>query len=352
MRRIHICALNYGILFLVSLLATTAGACASEAVPGSEAAVVDNQEEQSMVSAEDESKTVDPLSFPEVVARVSGKEITKAELLERVEAVRKRLQIGDSTLGFYRKVLEEVVGAELLHQESSAQGFAPSDPELDAQVQTLRARFPDPDTFTQGLAGQGLTLESLRTMLARDMAVEKLIRTEIAPRVTVSDDQKKAFYEENSEQMKRPEQAKLSHILIKVDEGASAEVRGQGQKKAQDLHRRLEGGEDFAQLARENSDDPGSKENGGDLSWVSRGQTVPAFETAAFTLKAGEMSDIVETQFGFHIIKMAELRPSEVMPFEDVQNRIGEFLNQQGLQEAIQGEVDALKAKGQVEIMI
>lgn len=88
---------------------------------------------------------------------------------------------------------------------------------------------------------------------------------------------------------------------------------------------------DFATVARESSDDPGSKANGGDMSWVSRGQTVPSFEEAAFALKPGEMSGVVETQFGFHIIKLVEIRPGAVMPYE---------------------EVKTLKTKTQVEILI
>lgn len=348
----QIYALNLAVLFFIGSLAGTAFACSSNAAPGEEEAPVDQEQPSSPAPTAEEEKTVDPETFPEVVARVGVQTITKATLLERAQAIRQRLQIGDSTLGFYLRVLDDVVGTELLRQASSARGYSPSETELDAQVETFRARFPDEAQFTQGLTSQGLTIEKLREMMARDLAVEKLVKTEMVPRVTVSEEKKKAFYAENSEQMTRPEQAKVSHILIKVDAGASTEVRTEAQEKAQDLHRRLEAGEDFAALARENSDDPGSKANGGDLSWVSRGQTVPAFETAAFALKAGEMSDVVETQFGFHIIKLAELRPSEVMPYEEVQDRIGEFLNQQGLQEAIQGEVETLKAKAEVEILI
>jgi peptidyl-prolyl cis-trans isomerase C len=189
-------------------------------------------------------------------------------------------------------------------------------------------------------------------MMTKDMSVEKLIRTEIAPKVIVTEDEKKKFYSENTEQMKQPEQAKLSHILVKVESGSSQEVRQKAQEKASGLHQRIVAGEDFAALAREHSDDPGSKTNGGDLSWVSRGQTVPAFEKAAFALDPGEMSSVVETQFGYHIIKLAERKPSETMPYEQVEGRINEFLQQRHLQEAIQAEVDSLKSKSKIEILL
>jgi peptidyl-prolyl cis-trans isomerase C len=345
-------ALSVAAFLSFGALASIASACSHDAGPARGESEASANQQVAMTSEEPEAATVDPASFPEVVAKVGGKEIKKSELIDRASAIRARLQIDDSTVSFYQKVLEELIGAELLFQSSMARGFSPTEEEVGGQIAALRARFPGEAEFTQGLSAQGLTLEELQKMMSRDMAIEKLIETEIVPRVSVSEESKKAFYEENSEQMKRPEQAKLSHILVRVESDASPEIRGQAQKKAVDLHRRLEAGEDFATLARENSDDPGSKAKGGDLSWVARGQTVPAFETAAFALQPGQTSDVVETQFGFHIIRLAELKPSELIPYEEVRERIGTFLSQQRLQEEIQGEVEALRAKAQVEVFI
>jgi peptidyl-prolyl cis-trans isomerase C len=245
-----------------------------------------------------------------------------------------------------------MVGTELLRRVSIAKGFAPSESDIQSQLDTLKARFPDEATFTKELSAQGLTVDKLRERMSRDMSVEKFIETEIAPRARVTEEAKKAFYAENSEQMTQPEQAHLSHILIKVDAGATAEARDQAKQKAEGLRNQIQSGGDFATLAGENSDDPGSKANGGDLSWVSRGQTVPPFEQAGFALKPGEVSAVVETQFGYHIIKLAELKPSALMPYEEVAPRIEQFLGQQRLQEEIEAEVGTLKTKTKVEIFI
>ncbi|MFQ5382846.1 MAG: peptidylprolyl isomerase [Dehalococcoidia bacterium] len=299
-----------------------------------------------------EQKTVDPESFPEVVARVGATEITKVDVIERAKAVRARMKTDISTVDFYRKVLDEMIGAELLHQAALSKGYAASETEVSGQLDAVRSRFPNEAAFTQELSNQGLSLEKLKVMMAKDMSIDKFIRAEIAPRASVSEAEKKKFYEENSEKMKRPEQARVSHILVKVEPEAPPEARAQAKKKAEDLRRRVEAGEEFAAVARESSDDPGTKAQGGNLSWVSRGQTVPAFEEAAFALKPDEMSGVVETQFGYHIIKLFERKPAESIPYEEAQARIESFLTEQRLQEEVRAEVAALRAKAKVEILI
>jgi peptidyl-prolyl cis-trans isomerase C len=299
-----------------------------------------------------QAETIDPQGFPNVVARVGETEITRAELIHRAQMVRARLNIQASTADFYRRVLDEMVGSELLLQAGVAKGYTPNEAAITSQIDSLRARFPSEEEFTKELDSQGLTMESLRDMMIKDMAIEQLIETDIAPRAQVSEAEKRKFYDENSDQMKRPEQAHVSHILVKAEAGSTPEAREQAKAKAEDLHQRVLKGEDFAMLARENSDDPGSKANGGDLSWMSRGQTVPPFEEAAFALKPGEVSDVVETRFGYHIIKLAEIRPEGMMDYEEVEERIGEFLGQQRLQQEIESEVNALRDKANVEILI
>ena len=298
------------------------------------------------------AEMVNPDSFPDVVARVGSENITKATLIERADAIRSQLGIQETSAEFYRKVLDELVGAELIYQAAVGKGMAPSDEELTSQLNALKGQYPNEQEFTNGLTAQGLTLDRLKWMISKDISIGKYIETEVTPRVNVTEEAMRAFYAENSVQMKRPEQAKLSHILIQVQAGAAANVRAQAKTKAEELHARIVAGEDFATLAGEFSDDPGSKTQGGSLSWVSRGQTVPAFEEAAFALMPGEMSGVVETQFGYHIIVLDERRPSQAVPFEEAKPQIVEFLRQQLLQAEMLGEVEVLKTKFKIEILI
>ncbi len=148
--------------------------------------------------------------------------------------------------------------------------------------------------------------------------------------VTVSDDDIKGYYEQNRARYSEPEQRRASHILITVDSGASADVREAARKKAESLAEQAKApSADFAALARANSQDPGSAANGGDLDWFGHGMMVKAFEDAAFALKPGEVSAVVPTDYGFHVIKLTDVRPAVVKPLSEVRSQIVEEIKQQ-----------------------
>ena len=114
----------------------------------------------------------------------------------------------------------------------------------------------------------------------------------------------------------------------------------------------LEMGQDFAELAAKNSGDPGSKNNGGELGWMPEGQTVPPFEAAMKSLEPGELSELVETRYGYHIIKLQDRRGAGAIPYEEVEERIEEFLKKRGLQERIQQELELLRGTATIEVFI
>ena len=146
----------------------------------------------------------------------------------------------------------------------------------------------------------------------------------------------------------QPEAMRASHILLKAD---TPEAKAAAKTKAGDLLTQIKGGADFAALAKQHSND-GSAPNGGDLGFFPRGQMVKPFEEAAFALKAGEISPIVETEFGYHIIKGAEHRDARTVPLAEVSDRIAQALRQQKQQALAQEYVQSLKTKGKVEILM
>jgi len=182
----------------------------------------------------------------------------------------------------------------------------------------------------------------------------------------VSDDVVEKFYKENQDRFKKPESVRASHILI-VPEALDAEKAkamsdeekkkasdGQKQialKKAQEILARLKGGEDFAKLASENSSCP-SKAKGGDLGTFARGNMVAEFEKSAFSLKSGEMSDIVETKFGYHIIKVSEKNNAETVSLKDAQGSIVEEMKNQKTSEVVKNLIEAEKQKKKVEVFV
>lgn len=143
-----------------------------------------------------------------------------------------------------------------------------------------------------------------------------------------------------------------SHILIRTPEQADAAAKAKAKAQADDLLAQIKKGADFAELARKFSQDPGSAPNGGDLGFFSKGQMVQPFEQAAFNLKPGQMSGVVETPFGFHIIRVSETKAGRDMAYEEVKAQIADFLKQQMRDKKSQEFVDQLKAKAKVQILI
>ncbi len=345
-------AIFFVVLFLCVFALSPACSSPDEPTPGS--AEASSLEPGSESVAPSTQIAADLAAMPDVVATVNDTEITKAALLARAKSIQGQLPpgTGQDSLDFYMRVLDDLISSELLHQSSTAKGFVPTAAELDAQVAQIRSQLPEQAQFDQVLAAQGLNEETLREMMIRDLGIQKLIESEFASEVEVTAEQKQTFYQENGEQMKEPEQVRLSHILVGADENATPEQREQAKKKTEDIRTRAVAGEDFAALASENSDDPGSKANGGELSWVSRGDTVPPFEAAAFALSPGEISEVVETRYGYHVIKLAERKEGGTIPFEQAEAQIDQFLRQQAIRDRVKTEVDALKAAGDVEILI
>ncbi|OCC15893.1 Peptidyl-prolyl cis-trans isomerase PpiD [Dissulfuribacter thermophilus] len=151
----------------------------------------------------------------------------------------------------------------------------------------------------------------------------------IEDKVTISDEEVKAYYEKHKDQFTQREQVKARHILVKVPAGANEDAWKKAKKKALDIKARAEKGEDFAKLAKEFSDDPGTKDRGGELGYFGKGRMVPEFEKVAFSLEPGVISDPVKTIFGWHLIQVEDKKAAQVKPLEDVKS----FVRQRALQE-------------------
>ncbi|HXO20797.1 MAG TPA: peptidylprolyl isomerase [Thermoanaerobaculia bacterium] len=303
-------------------------------------------------------EAISPEKLPAVVAKVNGQEIKKDELLKEADGVKAQLgQNGNLPPAlpatFYRQVLDGMIARHLLQQEATAQGVTVTDDEVKTQVAQLRGQFPNPEEFNKALAAQGLTEQQFLQTAKQQLTVRKYIQTKILEGAPAANDAAiKAFYDQNQDKMKQPERVHLRHILVKVDPSASAADKQKARAKADGVLARVKKGEDFAKLAKENSDDPGSKDNGGDLNWAQRGQFVEPFEKAAWALKKDEVSPVVESQFGYHVIQLLDRQDASVLPFEQVKPRIAEFLKQKQSQEQVQVRIQALRAKAKVETFI
>jgi peptidyl-prolyl cis-trans isomerase C len=290
-------------------------------------------------------------------AVVNGTVITQAELDSQMNIVLDRLKASGrfpdvSQLEEIRgQVLENLIARELLYQESQKKGIKISEEQVNEQLISLKAQFPNEEEFNKALKRMNLTEASIKEKLARDLSLKKLIEDEVAPKVTLPDSEIKAFYENNPETFKQPERVQASHILVKVDPGADASQKAEAQKKIDLVQARLQKGEDFGALAKEYSEGP-SGPKGGELGYFTRGQMVKPFEDAAFAMKPGEVSGKIETRFGYHLIKVTDKTPETTVPYDDVKMRLGEFLKQKKIQEEINVYVKKLEEKAEIERFI
>jgi len=296
-----------------------------------------------------------PAELPDVLARVNGETITKAEFETTLKSIEQRAGgpvPSDQRDRIYRGVLDQMVGYKLLIQETKTRKVVVADADIDARIGRIRQQFPTEDAFNQALAERNLTVAKLKDDARDDMAVAKMINDEIAGKVTVRPEEVQAFYTQNPQHFQQPEKVHASHILIQVPKDADAAAKAQARAKIDDLLKQARGGADFAELAKQNSQDPGSATNGGDLGFFAQGQMVGPFNDAAFAQKPGTISDVVETNFGFHIIKVIEKQSAGLVPLDQARDQIQEFLEEQGREKQTEAFVAALRAKGNIEIFI
>ena len=159
-------------------------------------------------------------------------------------------------------------------------------------------------------------------MITNNFLAFQYLQKEVISKVKVTEKDAKAYYDKNPDLFKSPEQVKARHILIQVPKEASDEEKKKQKEKADEVLKKVKTGEDFTKLAAETSDDPGTKSKGGELGFFSKGSMVPAFEQVAFSLKPGEVSELVETEFGFHVIKVDEKKEAVSEPFETIKEKV------------------------------
>ena len=252
----------------------------------------------------------------------------------------------------FRGVLDQLVGIKLLSQEAAKRKIAVPEADIEAQLNQMRQQFPSEDVFNQALKQQNKTVDMLKTEARSSMAIQKMLEETLAGKIAVTPQQAQDFYDKNPDQFKRPEQVRASHILITVPQGADVAAKAAAKRKAEGVLKQVKAGGDFAALAKDNSQDPGSAVNGGDLGFFQRGQMVPPFDEAAFTMKPGSTSDLVETQFGYHIIRVMEKKEAGTVTIDEVRPQLEQYLQNVNRQREMQAFVDGLKAKGKVEILL
>lgn len=291
------------------------------------------------------------------VAVVNGSAITQTDFDMEVNRVEQKLYNAGKfpaepeIAKIEKQVLESLIDRELLYQESKKRGYKVEEEAVNEQLRTLQERFPSEKEFKNALSRMNLSEAGFKASLQRNMTVESFIDNQFVQNVNVSDQELRAYFDSHPDSFTVPEQVRASHILIKVETQADEAQEAEAHKKIEMVKQRLKKGEDFAALAREFSQGPSSSK-GGDLGYLRRGQTVKPFEEAAFGLQPGEVSDVVETRYGYHLIKVTDKTAETSLSFGEVQDRLSQYLKQVKVEKEISDYVEKLKEKANIERLL
>lgn len=311
------------------------------------------------------SKIADLIGDP-VIAKAKGVEIKRSQLdaemlnVQAMAAAQRQTIPAEQLSLIEREKLNELVGFQLLLAKANDSDKAKGKVQFEKALARLKKENKLTDAeFDEKLATQlktqGITREEWDKQRIQQAAVAAVLEREL--KVEITDDAVKKYYADNSARFEQPEQVRASHILIGTKDSVTGGDLSDEQKKAKrkqidDIRKRAVAGEDFAKLAKEFSEDPGSKDTGGEYTF-GRGRMVPEFEAAAFSLNTNQVSDVVTTTYGYHIIKLSEKIPSRVVPLAEVADDLKEGLKAQELQKQLRetSYLEKLQKEAGLEIL-
>lgn len=291
-----------------------------------------------------------------VAATVNGAEIPETRLQATVDNYLRRQGDGsgeasqpDNRDALRTQILDVLIGQELLWQAAREAELVAGDAEVDAAFAEARERFDSDAAFETQLQASGFDRESFRDDVRQRLSARKWIEAKVAAGIAIDDDAVTRFYETNRERFVRPPELRARHILLQLGADASDAEREAARARLAAIRERAVAGEDFAALAREHSED-GSAPQGGDLGFFGPGMMVEPFERAAYALEPGEISDIVQTRFGLHLIELVERKPGGVYAEAEVADQIRAFLLRERYRSELDAAIERLRQQAEIEV--
>jgi len=324
------------------------------------------------VSAATNAKPVDAMTAlfgDPVIVKAKGFEIKRSELDQVVTGLKSAAAAQGQTISpaqltqIEGQLLGRLIQVQLLLPKATDADKAGGAQKADLLVSNLQARAGSPEVLNRQLKAVGMTMAELRARVAQESTAQAALTREL--HVDVADAEVKKFYDEHPADFEQPEMAHVRHILLMTMDPVTrtpltADQQKAKQKQAADLLTRIRGGADFAALAKQYSEDPGSKDNGGDLPAFPRGQMrLPEFEAAAFSLTNNQVSDVVTSSFGYHIIQLLDKTPAKKLVLADkvptgdatIASKVKELLVQQKVEKLRPAYVDKIKQSVDVQIL-
>ena len=249
------------------------------------------------------------------------------------------------------QVVNEMINQELLYQASQKQEIVVGSEDVNKEIGAFQKKFPNETQYREWLNKMQFTEEAFKAQFAKRMTVRALVEKEIVSKINIKDKEAKAYFEKNPEKFKVDEVVRARHILIKLDKSADDKAKTAARKKLTDIKKLILSGEDFAELAKAHSQGP-SGPRGGDLGYFKRGQMVKPFDEVAFKLAANEVSDIVETQFGYHLIKVVDHKLPESPKYDEAKDKTIKMMRNERIQKQVSDYIGKLREKATIETFI
>jgi peptidyl-prolyl cis-trans isomerase C len=307
-----------------------------------------------------------------IAVTINGVNILESEINRLVEPQLERItkqsaQLPPSFAEQYAKQLreqfiEQMIRRNLLDEKIKEANIVITDEEVMSTIEEIASSQKEPlslEEFKKKLAEYGQNFDEVKEEIREGLARNKFMQAHWAGKIDVTEEDARKYYDENLKNFETPEQVRASHILIKplltdpnldpnVDPNEDkAKAMAKAKEKAEELLKQLKDGADFAELAKIHSNGPMAQQ-GGDIGFFSRGEMVPAFEDVAFKLEIGQISDIVETEYGYHIIKTTDNKEASIIPFDQAKDDIIRQLTQKKQSEIANEYIESLKAKANI----
>jgi len=312
-----------------------------------------DEEEKAVPKPENAGET----AADSVAVTVNGDDITESQVdkeikpqLERLTAQMPPAFLEQRKTRIRQEALKRMIVEKLLDQKVNQINLQIIDEQVVEKIQEMADQQQPPlsmEDFKALIEASGQSFEQVKERIKKGLGYQKIVEAQFEGKINVTEEDAKKFYDENKKRFETPKQARASHILIKTQPADSNEVKAEAKQKIEQLLKQIQDGADFAQLAKENSTCP-SSEKGGDLDFFARGQMVPAFEKVAFELQPGQVSDVVETRFGYHIIKVTDRKEASLKSFDDAKDGIIKNLENNKKGEIAKQYIESLKAEANI----
>ena len=327
------------------------------------------------VSAESATEfLINGKSVPKIVAKVNGTKLTsdllKREMIAyRLLASRQRetMETRDEEK-VAQGLLMKAIDDELIYQQGIKQSIHIDSATVDRELNNIQSQFPGKKLFLAALAAQRLTFDVLKKKIKKTLVIEEFIRANIASKVQVSDDKVKSFYNQSTETFMRPETFKISHIYVTIPAAGDGDadspkdrvkakeiidwVINESRNKINQASLALKSGKSFASVAKDFSEDPKTADIGGDLGFIMKNQTLPQISSSMIKLKLGEVSNVITSSLGFHIIQLNNKKESQILRLSEVKAEILNHLLKLETEIQLKKYLADIRKQSKIEIFI